>query len=406
MKSYDQTFKSHIQRIQDENRYREFVTLSRFVGNLPYAVWHHDQSETDVVVWCTNDYLGMSHHPHVIQALKSAALNYGAGSGGTRNISGTTFPHVLLENQMARLHKKESALLFGSGYAANEGTLSALARAFDNLIIFSDEKNHASQIQGIRNGGAERKIFPHNDMDALEQMLKDQPYDRPKLVVVVSVYSMLGDFAPLQTLCDLCERYNALLYVDEVHAVGLYGEDGSGRVAQLGLTDRVDIIQGNFAKGYGVIGGYIAAKADLVDYIRLTASAFIFTTSLPPAICMAALASVQYLETHPHERAVFWQKVTLLKNTLDQYRIPYHKNDGHIVPIIIGDAKKCRSVCFELLHDYYIYTQPINYPTVAVGSEMIRLVVTPYHTDQMIVDLCKALSHILHKDLDAYFHVA
>lgn len=396
---YNTVFKQKLDEIKKENRYREFITLSRVVGNLPYAIWHspEDNFEKEVVVWCTNDYLGMSHHEKVLNAFKDAAITYGAGSGGTRNISGTLQPHVHLEKLVAELHQKELSLLFSSGYSANEGALSALSRAFDNMIIFSDEKNHASIIQGIRMGNAHKHVFPHNDMEALERLLNIYDIEHPKLIVVTSVYSMHGDFAPLEKLCELSKKYKALLYVDEVHAVGLYGEKGGGLSDHLGLSDQIDIIQGNFAKGYGVIGGYIAGSQDLVDYVRLTASNFIFTTSLPPSVAMASYASVKHLMEHAHEREMLWENVDRLKKLLSKTDIPYLKNDSHIVPIMINNALDCKNICKRLIQEFGIYVQPINYPTVKRGEEMIRVTITPFHTKAMIYELIHALQEVIYQ---------
>jgi 5-aminolevulinate synthase len=400
---YESVYKKKLDKIKQENRYREFITLSRVVGNLPYAIWHSidDNFEKEVVVWCTNDYLGMSHHPKVVDAFKEGALTYGIGSGGTRNISGTVYPHIMLEKQVAELHGKEAGLLFSSGYAANEGTLSTLSYAFENLVIFSDEKNHASIIQGIRAGNAQKHVFPHNDITVLEHLLGLYPLDHPKLIVVTSVYSMHGDFAPLEKLCELSKKYNALLYVDEVHAVGLYGEHGGGLSEHLGVADQIDIIQGNFAKGYGVIGGYIAGTASLVDYVRSSASNFIFTTSMPPALAIATCTSIKYLMENNREREILWENVDRLKKLLEKTDIPYIKNDGHIVAVTINNALDCKNICQRLIREYGIYVQPINYPTVKRGEEMIRLTITPFHTKSMIYELIHALQEVIYKPSDA-----
>jgi 5-aminolevulinate synthase len=400
--SYESVFKKKLDKIKQENRYREFVTLSRVVGNLPYAIWHSldDNFEKEVVVWCTNDYLGMSHHPKVVDAFKEGALTYGIGSGGTRNISGTAYPHILLEKKVAELHRKESALLFSSGYAANEGALSTISYAFNDLVVFSDEKNHASIIQGIRAGHAQKHIFSHNDMTDLEHLLKLYPLEQSKLIVVTSVYSMHGDFAPLEKLCELSKKYNALLYVDEVHAVGLYGEHGGGLSEHLGLTDQIDIIQGNFAKAYGVIGGYIAGTAALVDYVRCSASNFIFTTSMPPSIAIATYASIEYLMENNREREILWENVDRLKKLLEKTDIPYVKNDSHIIAVVIKNALDCKNICQRLIREYGIYVQPINYPTVKRGEEMIRLTITPFHTKSMIYELIHALQEVIYQPFD------
>ncbi|CAO4842745.1 MAG: 5-aminolevulinate synthase [Holosporales bacterium] len=397
--NYEGAFESCLGQIKQENRYREFVTLSRMVGNLPYALWHNNGKEQEVIVWCSNDYLGMSHHPQVLQAFKDAAVTYGVGSGGTRNISGTTHPHVLLEKTMADLHKKEAALLFSSGYAANEGTLSVLCKIFKNLHVFSDEKNHASIIQGLRH--AQKHIFKHNDVADLQKALQAAPADAPKLIVVESIYSMSGNIAPLKEICALAKEFNSLLYVDEVHAMGVYGPKGAGLVAQFELEDHVDIVQGNFAKGYGVVGGYIAASALIVDCIRSSASSFIFTTSLPPAVSMAILTCVNHLSKSDSERCTLWNNVQLLKQLLINEHIPVLSNSGHIIPILVGDPLKCKQLSRRLLHEFGIYVQPINYPTVPRGEEMLRITVTTYHTHEMIYELVQALRSLWNQDVEA-----
>ncbi|CAO5675868.1 MAG: 5-aminolevulinate synthase [Holosporales bacterium] len=393
---YEHLLSVKLQQIRDENRYRKFVALSRIVGNLPYATWHNKESneEQEVIVWCTNDYLGMSHHKEVLQAFKEGCLTYGVGSGGTRNISGTAHPHVMLEQTMADLHKKEAGLLFVSGYAANEGALSSLANILGDAVIFSDEKNHASIIQGIKLSKCEKRVYAHNDMAQLEEMLKEYPIEKPKIIVVVSVSSMRGDFAPLRELCALKKKYNALLFVDEVHAVGMYGPRGAGLISHFELEDDVDIIQGNFAKGYGVIGGYIAASSIIIESIRLHASSFIFTTSIPPAVALASQASVKHLAENDQERQMLWKRVKMLKKALSETTVNFVENESHMVPVIIGDAKKCLIFCYRLLNEHGIYVQPINYPTVPIGQEMIRLTVTPFHTEDMILELVESLQKI------------
>jgi len=402
--NYNQAFNAELVKLKEDGRYREFVPLSRMMGDFPYALWHcNDDQQKEVVVWCTNDYLNMSHNKQVVCAFQEAAQYYGVGSGGTRNIAGTSYPHLLLEKEMADLHKKDAALTFSSGYAANEGALSALSNAFHDMVIFSDEKNHASIIQGIREGKGEYQIFKHNDMEHLESLIQPLPLTQPKLIAVTSVYPMLGDFAKLEDLCDLAKKYNALLYVDEVHAMGMYGPEGDGLAAQLNLQDRVHIIQGNFAKGYGAIGGYIAGSASVIDYIRSFASSFIFTTSIPPATTQAALESVKYLRKSSVEREKLWSNVALLKDSLRNHGVPFIKNDSHIVAVIIGGASYCKHFCDRLLIEYGIYLQPINYPTVPRGHEMVRIIITPEHTFEMINSLAQALNELLneHKKLEA-----
>lgn len=394
---YTQFFDDQIRLLKQEGRYRIFADLERLVGEAPYALWHSVAGSRKVIVWCSNDYLGMSHHPDVVKAMAEAVETYGAGSGGTRNISGTAHPHVLLEQDVAELHGKEQGLIFSSGYVANEATISTLAEGLPNCVVLSDEKNHASIIQGIRLSRAEKRIFKHNDLKDLERHLASLDLHQPKLIVCISVYSMDGDFVPIEGICDLAKKYNALTYLDEVHAVGLYGPRGAGVAAALGVQDRIDIIQANFAKAYGVIGGYIAGSKSLVDYIRSSASGFIFTTSLPPAVAAAVRASIAHLRDNDDLRKRLWDNVTLLKQLLEKTNLPYVKCPTHIIPVVVGDAALCRQVCDKLLQDYGIYVQPINYPTVPVGQERLRLTVTPYHTQKMIHELVGALEDIWQK---------
>jgi 5-aminolevulinate synthase len=381
---YKRFFKDRLQSLKNEHRYRVFVDLERKTSQAPVALWHSEEGIKPVVVWCSNDYLGMSHHPEVIQAMVDAAKLYGAGSGGTRNISGTAHPHVLLEQDIACLHQKERGLVFTSGYVANEATISALGEGLPDCIIFSDEKNHASIIQGIRLSRCEKQVFSHNNLEDLERKLAAVDINRPKLIAAVSVYSMDGDFAPIKQICDLAEKYNALTYLDEVHAVGLYGPGGAGLAAEMGLQHRLDIIQGNFAKAYGVIGGYIAGSADLVDFVRSYASGFIFTTSLPPSVAMAARASIFYLQQHDEWRQKLRHNVSFLKELLSRTDVPFLQSPSHIVPVVVGNASLCKTICDVLLRRYGIYVQPINYPTVPRGQERIRVTVTPHHTDDQI----------------------
>ena len=388
---YEQFFEEYIHSLQFEGRYRVFADLERINGDAPHALRHHSDGVDKVVVWCSNDYLGMSHHPEVVQAMVDAARKYGVGSGGTRNISGTMHSHVLLEQELASLHRKEKALVFTSGYSANETTIATIAQNIPGCVILSDEQNHASIIQGIRLGRTEKCIFKHNDVRDLQEQLARVGRDTPKLIVLTSVYSMDGDVVRLSEICDLAKQYNALTYLDEVHAVGLYSSDGAGIAASLGMYDKVDIIQANFAKAYGVIGGYIAASEKCIDFIRSAASGFIFTTSLPPGVAEAARKSVQILRKDPEPREQLWDRVAYLKNKLATTSLPYKHSESHIVPIIVGDAILCKSVTDILLDDYKIYVQPINYPTVKRGQERLRLTVTPKHTHEMIDDLVVAL---------------
>lgn len=392
MMQYDQFFANYTDKLRHEGRYRIFADLERIVGNAPYANWHHDGDIDEVVVWCSNDYLGMSHHPEVVSAFVDGAHKYGVGSGGTRNIAGTAHAHVLLEETVANFHQKEKALIFSSGYTANEAAVSTIAGNLPGCIVFSDEKNHASIIQGIRSSRAPKIIFRHNDLADLEQKLASIPLEQPKLIVFTSVYSMDGDIAPVAGICALAKKYGALTYIDEVHAVGMYGDEGAGITSQLELRDHVDVIQGNFAKGFGVVGGYIAGSKHLVDFVRSAASGFIFTTSLPPATAMAARKSLEVIADRKDLRAQFWDRVHYFKQQLAKTNLPYQHTNSHIVPIIIGHAKHCREISDILLHQHKIYVQPINYPTVPVGQERLRITVTPLHTYEHIDTLVDTLS--------------
>ncbi|MBM3632990.1 MAG: 5-aminolevulinate synthase [Alphaproteobacteria bacterium] len=392
--SYDHIFTSYLQSLKTEGRYRIFADLERLVGDAPYALWHSPSGKKKLIVWCSNDYLGMSQHPEVIQAMVEATQLYGAGSGGTRNISGTAYSHVNLEKEVADLHGKEKGLIFTSGYIANEATISSLAQALQNCVVLSDEKNHASIIQGIRAGGCERRVFRHNNLADLRANLSSLDPKRPKIIAFISVYSMDGDIAPIEAICDLAEEFNAITYLDEVHAVGLYGPQGAGVAAELGLQHRIDIIQANFAKAYGVIGGYITGSLPLVDYVRSAASGFIFTTSLPPAVVAAIHRSISILRQDTTLRDQLWHRVNLLKERLKKSSIPYHSANSHIVPVVVGNAPQCQDVCDILRDEYGIYVQPINYPTVPRGQERLRLTVTPSHTPEMINELGDALEDI------------
>ena len=392
MMEYDQFFENYTQTLQKEGRYRIFADLERLVGHAPYARWHHADGIDDVVVWCSNDYLGMSHHPQIISAFVDGAQKYGVGSGGTRNIAGTAHAHVLLEKAIAAFHHKEKGLIFSSGYTANEAAVSAIAGNLPNCVVLSDAKNHASIIQGIRSSRAPRIIFKHNDLEDLEAKLIALPKDQPKLIVFTSVYSMEGDIAPVEGICILAKKYGALTYIDEVHAVGMYGDDGAGITSQLNLRDQVDIIQGNFAKGFGVVGGYIAGSKALIDFVRSAASGFIFTTSIPPATAIAARKSLEVITTGHELRAQFWDRVHYFKQQLAKTHLPFQHTNSHIVPIVIGHAKHCRDISDILLQQHKIYVQPINYPTVPVGEERLRITVTPLHTYAQIDVLVEALS--------------
>lgn len=392
---YQKFFKQQIENLRNEGRYRVFVDLERSCGEAPYAYWHCNGQKKKVVVWCTNDYLGMSQHPKVVDTFVKTGKEFGVGSGGTRNIAGTSNTHVLLEQTVANWHKKESALVFGSGYIANEATLSTIGSLLPGCVLFSDEHNHASMIQGIRHSKAERFVFKHNDLQDLESKLKSVSLDTPKIIACVSVYSMNGDFAPIADFCDLAKKYNALLFVDEVHAVGLYGPGGAGVCAELGLSDHVDIIQGNFAKAVGVVGGYIASNHHLIDFVRSFASGFIFTTSIPPAVAMAAVESINVLKEADDLRKQFRERVNLFIHELSKTDIPFDQAPSHIIPIIIGDAFLCKQLSQILLEDYGIYVQPINYPTVPRGQERLRVTITPFHTKEHIHHFIDSLNRAL-----------
>ena len=391
---YAGKFKAALDQIKAEGRYRVFADLKRQRGAFPSATRFNGTSTQPITVWCSNDYLGMGQHPAVLAAMHEAIEVAGAGSGGTRNISGTTHYHVELEHEIADLHGKESALLFTSAYVANDATLSTIQRLVPGLVIFSDEKNHASMIEGIRHGGGEKRIFRHNDIADLEAKLAELPPATPKLIAFESVYSMDGHIAPVAAICDLAQKYGALTYLDEVHAVGLYGPRGGGIAERDGVMHRVDVINGTLAKGYGVMGGYIAASRDICDAIRSFAAGFIFTTSVAPAIAAGALASMRYLKTSQFERAHHQERAGTLKAMLKAARIPVMDNPSHIVPILVGDPVHCKAVTDTLLDSYGIYAQPINYPTVPRGTERIRLTPSPQHTDAQMRALVTALSDL------------
>jgi 5-aminolevulinate synthase len=391
---YQRHFKSALDQIRKEGRYRIFADLKRHRGAFPVATRVAANGERAITVWCSNDYLGMGQHPAVLAAMHEAIDAVGAGSGGTRNISGTTHYHVELEHEIADLHGKEAALLFTSAYVANDATLSTLQKLIPGLVIFSDEKNHASMIEGIRRGGGEKHIFRHNDVADLEAKLKATPANAPKLIVFESVYSMDGHIAPISAICDLAAKYGAMTYLDEVHAVGLYGPRGGGIAERDGVMDRIDIINGTLAKGFGVMGGYIAASRDVCDAIRSFASGFIFTTSLAPAIAAGALASIRHLKSSSIERARHQERARTLKARLKSIRIPVMDNPSHIVPILVGDPVHCKAVTDALLDGHGIYAQPINYPTVPRGTERIRLTPSPQHSDQQMDELVAALQQL------------
>lgn len=387
-------FESTLKKIKTEGRYRVFRKLERCVGDFPYSLCHTFEGIKKVVIWCGNDYLGMGQNTDVIRTMINTIETIGAGSGGTRNISGTTYPHVMLEKELAHLHDQEAALVFTSGYVANEATLSTLGTALPDCVILSDAHNHASMIQGIRHSKAEKIIFKHNDVHDLEAYLQKIDPTRPKIVAFESIYSMEGDIAPIQELAETARRYNALVYLDEVHGVGMYGVKGGGIAQMRGLSHLIDITQGTLGKAYGLIGGYIAGRELLIDFVRSHAPGFIFTTSLPPAIVAGATSSVRHLKESQIERHRHQANSTYLKQKLEESRIPYFKSESHIVPVIVGDAERCQAVAETLLYKYDIYAQAINYPTVAKGTERLRLTPSALHTFEMIDDLVFALTEI------------
>ncbi len=391
---FESLFQQRLETLHREGRYRVFADLKRRRGFFPVADHFAANGSREVTVWCSNDYLGMGQHPVVLAAMHEAIDAVGAGSGGTRNISGTTHYHVELERELADLHGKEAALLFTSAYVANDATLSTLAKLVPGTVVFSDEKNHASMIEGIRHGQCEKHIFRHNDVADLEAKLKKFPKGTPKIIAFESVYSMDGHIAPIAAICDLAEKYGALTYLDEVHAVGLYGPRGGGIAERDGVMDRVDIINGTLAKGFGVMGGYIAGSRDLCDAIRSFASGFIFTTSLAPAIVAGALASVRHLKTSALERARHQERVRTFKRLLKARRLPVMDNPSHIVPVMVGCPVHCKAVTDALLRRYGIYVQPINYPTVSKGTERMRLTPSPAHSDEQMANLIHALGEL------------
>jgi 5-aminolevulinate synthase len=393
---YRRYFSQAIDRLKAEQRYRVFADLERDAARFPLATWHAEGGAPtrEVVIWCSNDYLGMGRHPRVIEAMRTAAEKHGAGAGGTRNISGTNHPLVQLEAELADLHGKESALAFTSGWISNLAGISTIAELLPNCLIISDALNHNSMIEGIRRSGCEKVIFRHNDTAHLEELLQAAGKDRAKLVVFESLYSMDGDIAPVGEIAALAKKYNAMTYVDEVHAVGLYGPRGGGICERDNVMSQIDVIEGTLAKGFGTLGGYIAADRMIIDAVRSYAPSFIFTTALPPAVAAAAGAAVQQLKQSQEERALQQQQVARTKAALAAAEIPVMANPSHIVPVFVGDAELCKSASDILLDRHGIYIQPINYPTVARGTERLRITPTPFHTDAHIAALVEALRDV------------
>jgi 5-aminolevulinate synthase len=392
--AYGHIFKDNIAKLKREGRYRIFADILRHRGEFPAADHHTANGVRSITVWCSNDYLCMGQHPAVTSAMKAAIDKSGAGSGGTRNISGTNHFHVELEKELAALHGKEAALLFTSGFVSNEATLSTLARLLPGCIFFSDELNHASMIEGMRHSGAEKRIYRHNDMAHLDELLRVAPPNVPKIICFESVYSMEGDFGQIGKICDLAEKYGAMTYLDEVHGVGLYGERGGGVAERDGQMHRVDIIEGTLAKAFGVMGGYITGTAAVVDCVRSFASGFIFTTSLPPAITAGALAAVRHLRSSNVEREGLHSRANRVKFLLGQRNVPLIDSPSHIVPVLVGDAALCRIVSDELLYTHGIYVQPINFPTVPRGTERLRITPSPMHTDEQIDHLVESIDTV------------
>jgi 5-aminolevulinate synthase len=388
---YEAFFTGALAQLHNERRYRVFADLERLAGRFPHAIWHSPQGKRDVIVWCSNDYLGMGQHPKVIGSMVETATRTGTGAGGTRNIAGTNHPLVELEGELAELHGKEAALVFTSGYVSNETGIATIAKLMPGCLIISDAFNHNSMIEGVRQSGCEKVISRHSDLGHLEALLKAAGPARPKLVVFESLYSMDGDVAPVNAICDLAERYGAMTYCDEVHAVGMYGPRGGGICEREGAMHRVDVIEGTLAKAFGCLGGYITGSAVLIDAVRSYAPGFIFTTALPPPVCAAATAAIRHLKTSSFERERHQDRAGRVKAVLAAAGLPLMPSETHIVPIFVGDPENCKTASDLLLEEHGIYIQPINYPTVPKGTERLRITPSPYHSDALIDGLAEAL---------------
>jgi len=394
---YQEFFRTAIGQLKTERRYRVFADLERIAGQFPRALWRTpDGSAREIVVWCSNDYLGMGQHPDVVRAMTETAARLGTGAGGTRNISGTSHPIVQLERELADLHGKDAALVFTSGYISNQAGIATIAKLIPDCLILSDALNHNSMIEGVRQSGCEKVVFRHNDTEHLEELLAKAGRERPKLIVFESVYSMDGDTSPINAICDLAERYGAMTYIDEVHAVGMYGPRGAGVAERDGAMARINVIEGTLGKAFGVMGGYIAAAAPIIDAVRSFASAFIFTTALPPAVAAAAAASIRHLKASPREREGQQRQVARTKAALARAGLPVLPTVTHIVPVMVGDAEACKAASDQLLERHGIYIQPINYPTVPRGTERLRITPGPLHTDVQIAALADALVETWH----------
>ncbi len=399
MTNYEKILSDQLEKLKNSGSYRYFLEVHKNASSFPRFKYLAEGETRTAVNWCSNDYMGMSVHEAVIETFASVAAESGVGSGGTRNISGTTIYHRALEQVLARLHHKEAALIFSGAYLANLTTLNTLGRLFKEAIFLSDEKNHASLIEGMRATNCQKLIFRHNDAAHLEELLKQLPIDQPKIIVFESVYSINGTIAPLKEITALAKKYHCLTYLDEVHAVGLYGMDGGGITSQLNLQNEIDIINGTLAKSFGVIGGYIAASQVIVDAMRSFGNGFIFTTSLPPAACAAAVKSIEMLSTDNTLRESFHANVTRLRQLFEEYGIPYNQNPSHITPVPIGDSFKCKRIADRLLHEFGVYLQPVNFPTVKIGEECLRVIVTLKHTAKDMLDLAKGLQTVLAQEL-------